>query len=155
MTSPTSPTPSPAPSAPPQTYTPYPNVLNPVDDTHTPMAPFAPPMTRSSHQTAQQQRQPCPSLPSTSQSFQFDSYTAPPSLPPSQVDSALEIDLGAYHNLFLASSGFEQVVFPGWFVTSFDEHNLFSGTKLQEEHPNSQQEILGQGILRGQGTYSD
>ena len=33
----------------------------------------------------------------------------------------------------MASSESEGVVFPGWFVTSFDEHNLLTGLGFDDE----------------------
>ncbi|KAF3045477.1 hypothetical protein E8E12_006913 [Didymella heteroderae] len=127
--------PSPHPSAQSQAYTPYPNVLNPVDDPHAPMASFAPPSTRNTQQTTRQQRQQYPSISSQGQGSQFASPTPSYQLSPSHIDKVIKTDLSAFDNLFLTSSGFEQVVFPGWFVTSFDEHDLFSG--LESPQMNS------------------
>lgn len=153
--------PSPAQSAPPQTHTPYPDVLNPVDEPHAPKAPPAPPMTTRNPQEQQQNQQQrqqyalealpgsqYTSIPSHSQSFQLGPPTAPFHLSPNYVDDVLETDLSAYDNLFLTSSGFEQVVFPGWFVTSFDEHDLFSGTEFQQVNLGVQQEVPGLGQQR-------
>ncbi len=37
-----------------------------------------------------------------------------------------ELPLDAYDDLFLASSGFDQTAFPGWIITSFDEHKWWA-----------------------------
>lgn len=129
MASPTGP--SPASSTLTPTYTPYPNVLNPVDGPHTPMGPFAPPMVRSIQQTNRQHHQQLPSLPPLSQAFQFEPTTKPFHLQSNPNGPATDADLGGLDDMFLTSSGFEQVIFPGCFVTSFDDHNLFSGIGLK------------------------
>ncbi|KAF2632593.1 hypothetical protein BU25DRAFT_382166 [Macroventuria anomochaeta] len=105
MTSPANPIP--APSAPAQIHTPYPDAPNSVDEPHTsrpsPAAPQqhmyeAPSRSRYSSASSQYQN---PHLTPTTETFH---------LPPSHVDYDPESNLSAYDDMFFASSGFEQVV---------------------------------------------
>lgn len=140
ITSPTKP--SPAPSAPASTHTPYPDVLNPVEKSQAAHVSFAAPMTKQplrQQQEQQQQRQerqqsmygtlsdaqhrPVSSQKSSSQTNQ---NTEPFQLLPSFIEHDLKFDLSTYQSVFNTSSGYEQAIFPGYFVTSFDEHNLFA-----------------------------
>ena len=114
MTSPTEL--SPAASVPPLTYTPYPNVLNPIDE---------PP---SRKKRSSESFQALPTLQQRSYA-----YEAPPQFPgahfnhPSTVDEpGVSVD-----GPFLASSGLDQTIFPGMVVTSFDERNLWAGPGLE------------------------
>lgn len=131
--------PSPASSAPAQTHTPYPNVLNPVDEP--PKNKASPAASASAHDVRQHSKQQPP------QRNAFEEVSRPPYLPePTQyqdpqfagpaesvhqqaafANHASDLPLDAYDDLFSASFGYAQAIFPGWIVTSFDEHKWWTG----------------------------
>ncbi|KAF3000779.1 hypothetical protein E8E13_005255 [Curvularia kusanoi] len=117
-------------SIPSLTHTPYPNVLNPVDEPLTSKKQFsgsitAPPILQQRGHTSE--------IPSRSQYLPVPSQsqnTLPSHsgkglyLPPIHTN----IDLGAsVEGPLVASSGLDQTIFPGSVFTSFDERNLWAG----------------------------
>lgn len=109
-----------------QTHTPYPNVLNPVDEPPTskkrPSASAPAPTLQYRKYALEASRSQHPSDPSP-----YQRRSSQPSeslhLPPIYTNDNLVSKMDA---TFPASTGLEQVTFPGWIVTSFDECNLFS-----------------------------
>lgn len=141
--------PSRAPSVPASTHTPYPDVLNPVDDSQAANVSFAPPMAK---QPLQQQEGPqyangilssAQHRPASVQnhSFHATQNTEQFHLPPSFTEHGLDSELSAYNSLLNTSSGYEQAIFPGWFVTSFDEHVLFAGPEFRDINYGLQERV--------------
>ena len=158
--------PSPAPSVPAQTHTPYPDVLNPIEelDSGRP-SPAAPATTRHSEKQQQQRQNKHPyqqqythavpprsqqfSEPSPYQTSHLNLSTDTFHLPPAYDDHTPEADLNVYNELFTATSGMESVAFPGWFVTNFDEHNLLSEFGFDGGSFEAHEE----GVEQGYGMY--
>ena len=147
MTSPSEP--SPVSSAPASTHTPYPDVLNPVEDSQATNVSFAAPMTKQPLQQQERQQYVYGMLsdashrPASSQNLypQTVHNTESSHPPPSFTEHDLDSDLSAYNNLFSTSSGYEQAILPGWFVTSFDEHNLLTGIEFQDVNFGVQERV--------------
>lgn len=110
-----------------QNATPYPNVLNPIDE---------PPASKKrtvaldlqQRETAHEASMRSQHLPASSQQ-----QSAHIRYPPEKLRLSIYTDDDADMNFdaaIMASSGLEQVTFPGWNVTSFDEHNLWAGNVL-------------------------
>lgn len=155
---------SPVPSVPAQTHTPYPDVLNPVDEP--PISKPSPPVPITARTLPKQQQQHLqPLQPQQQHQYTQDPPSTPQYLsemsqynashlrlsdktfhrPPIHDTRDPEQDLSAYNSLFLASSESEGVVFPGWFVTSFDEHNLLSGFGFDGENVLMHEPSVGHG----------
>ncbi|KAJ8110533.1 hypothetical protein OPT61_g6653 [Boeremia exigua] len=117
--------PSPASSTPAQTHTPYPNVLNPVDEPHNgkTSTPARDLQHHSRFQDVPRTQYPESTTHQKLKSTQPKSFYQPPNL--ADHDSNLHLD--AYDDRFSASSGLDQTIFPGWIVTSFDEHKWWTG----------------------------
>ncbi|KAF1933945.1 uncharacterized protein M421DRAFT_414993 [Didymella exigua CBS 183.55] len=145
--------PSLAPSVPASTYTPYPDVLNPIEEPQTVIVPLAAPVTTQNLKQQEKQQHAHEALshsqfrsaPSQGLSHQISQNTEPIRLPPRFAEHDLDSEFSAYDNLFKVSSGYEQVTFPGCVVTSFDEHDLFSGTGFRNVKSWAQENSLGQG----------
>jgi hypothetical protein len=147
MTSPTEPSPTPSASA--STHTLYPDVLNPMEDSQTTNVSFAAPMTKQVLQKIDRQRYVYGALSdaqnrpasSQNQSPRTTQNTESVHLPPSFTEHDLDFDLSAYNDLFNTSSGYKQAIFPGWFVTSFDEHDLFAGPQFRHANFEVQERV--------------
>lgn len=151
MTSPAEPTqPSPAPFLRPFTHTPYPDVLNPIEVPEGVNAPpVAPIITQTLQEGKQQYTHEVPSrlqfhsVISHDKDSQIGQNTEPYYRSPNLVENDGIPDLGASNDLFVAFSGYEQVTFPGWFITSFDQHDLFSMTDLVDVNFGVQKNDVG------------
>lgn len=129
MTSPTEL--NPAASVPPLTYTPYPNVLNPIDEPPSgkkrSSESFPAPTTLQQRTYAYEAPPPSqyPSASPQSPGAHYNHASKPFYLPPMQ--TAADEPGVSGDSPFLASSGLDQTIFPGTVVTSFDERNLWAG----------------------------
>lgn len=129
--------PRPAHSVPAHTHTPYPNILNPIDDPQTSM--LSSEAQNCSHEEQKQQQD----AHNSSKKFVYDasqqSQRTQESLQHhvSHLDSPAETshfesgcgsnsetDFYAFSDYLLATFGLESIALPGWYVASFDEQNL-------------------------------
>lgn len=139
--------------APAKTYTPYPNVLNPVEEPITSKPPCANlVVTQPMQQQQKAQPQNIHEAPSGSRYFseplQHNPFHSSPSTkqsyqPASHDDHDPEPDFSAYDDLF-SSSGFEGIFFPGWFVTSFDEYDVLAAIGFKGGNAGAHRESAGQ-----------
>lgn len=66
-------------------------------------------------------------------------------MPASYDDHDPEMDFDAFNKYLLATSGPNDLLFPGWFVTSFDEEDLLPGFGFGGKNPGAHGEGSGQG----------
>ncbi|KAJ4984132.1 C6 transcription factor [Stagonosporopsis vannaccii] len=130
---------SPAASTPAQKHTPYPDVLNPIDESHDSQASSATSKTwrdlqQQHHDSIHEAPQRSPYLTESSQSHKAHFRNPVESLhrPSVLTEHDSEPPLDVYADIRLSpSSGLEQTVFPGCIVTSFDDPNIWAELGLQ------------------------
>lgn len=131
-----------------QTYKPYPDVLNPVENPHTsvpsPVTPVVSHIRQQHSQDAPQRPQYSDETPEQ-HDFHMDVATGPYHLPSSRDAHDLEPDINPFVELLLATSGLDNVMLPGWFVTGFDEQNPLSGFMSEGDRFEAHEEDTGQG----------